>query len=192
MKDTNQYNKEAAAVKKSFLGAQMKRIMAALVLLGTFAIGAHAQVDPGSFWAAPAPRQLSAYAAGAVLSIAPDTSSASTTLTAVPTGNRLVLDSVSFCIETAAPGGVAFGIVKVTTGGQPVSFHVALNKMVDTTNNTETWVGNFAPALSADPGTSVSLTVFRDALGVASSGNYAVIGHYVPAVTNCGTCAPMQ
>jgi|ERR1700733_4924546 hypothetical protein len=188
MKNTNQHNNEAAAVKKSFLGAPVKQMIFTLVLVGTFAIGAHAQIDPGSIWHTPqisgvstqfgaalAERQHSPYT-----TIAPDSNNGMTTLPAVPAGNRLVVDSVSFCIETIAPGGLAFGIVDVVTGGTPVSFYVALNKLVDTTNNTETWIGNFAPSLYADPGTSVSLVVYRDALGVQSSGKYALSGHYVP------------
>jgi len=199
MKNTKQHNNEAVAVKKSFLGAQMKQMMFAVALLGTFAIGAHAQIDPGNFCGSScgkmafmgslAERQQSPYAASAAIDIAPDASSGMTTLPAVPAGNRLVLDSVSFCIEPMAPGGLAFGIVEVVSGGTPVSFYVALNKLVDTTNNTETWIGNFAPSLHADPGTSVSLVVYRDALGIPSSGKYALIGHYVPATaTNCATC----
>jgi hypothetical protein len=193
MKNTNQHNNETAAVKKSFLGAPVKRMIFALVLTGTFAIGAHAQIDPGSIWHTPqisraftqfgaafAERQHSPYAASAVIDISPDFNNGMTTLPAVPAGNRLVVDSVSFCIEPITPGGLAFGIVDVVTGGTPVSFYVALNKLVDTTNNTETWIGNFAPSLYADPGTSVSLVVYRDALGVQSSGKYALSGHYVP------------
>lgn len=69
----------------------------------------------------------------------------------------MVLDSISFCIEPMAPGGLAFGIVQVVSAGTPASFYVALNKLVDATNNTETWIGNFAPKLYADRHFSVTI-----------------------------------
>jgi hypothetical protein len=161
----------------------MKRMMFALVLLGTSAIGAHAQVDPGGYFFVPAVagQRHSSLTASAVIDIAPDSNSGMTPRPAFRARNRLVIDSASFCIQPTAPGGVAFGIVKVVAGGTPVSLYVALNKLVDTTNNTETWIGNFSTALSADPGTSIGLVVYRDALGVPSSGHYTLIGHYVPA-----------
>ena len=141
----------------------LQRTLLSIVLLGMSAIAAHAE---------------NVYATSAVVNIGAGDKSVGATLAVVPAGQRLIVDSVSFVVSPNAPGGWVYALVEVTTNGKLVSFYVPMNKLVDMYTNTETWIGTFTGSLYADPGTSISVFGYRTALGVGSSFEYALSGHY--------------
>lgn len=92
-----------------------------------------------------------------------------------------MIDTVAFGIGQMAPGGIAFVVLEVVTNGKSVSYYNPLQKSFDTLRGQETWIGTFTGSLYADPQSSVSLVGYRTAMGIASSFDYAISGHFAPA-----------